>query len=286
MMDASNPFVISYVGVNLDERVSVHSAELKRAAMLFDTVLVTGGWSKYDDRADDMWDLQRAGVIQQFSIYDSALRELRELRELALSDQSMSDDGYVERSEAVCDLAARAVAQQLAISGRHAVPLVRTIQVPDDMNAGHSNVLRVILHHLPLPDGSTPWPAILDWRRDDDATSKFRRLRHWVNGASRRQLTAPDAYDELATLVDDYSAYMAAQHRKIHKSRFEAVATTTADVGEDLAKFRVGSIVRRLCELNREDIVLLEAELRAPGREVAYIVAARERFGRRAVSSA
>jgi hypothetical protein len=60
----------------------------------------------------------------------------------------------------------------------------------------------------------------------------------------------------------------------------ETVVTTTAEIAESLVKARWSNIAKKLFEVRHKQIDLMKAEMAAPGREVAYIVKARERFGR------
>ena len=59
----------------------------------------------------------------------------------------------------------------------------------------------------------------------------------------------------------------------------ESVVCTTADFAESLCKFQWSKIASGLFRVKRQRIDLLRAEMELPGREVAYIVKARERFG-------
>jgi hypothetical protein len=55
--------------------------------------------------------------------------------------------------------------------------------------------------------------------------------------------------------------------------------TAPLDVIERLVKFKWGDLARRHFSIERRSIELMEAESKLEGREVAYIVKARERFG-------
>ena len=60
----------------------------------------------------------------------------------------------------------------------------------------------------------------------------------------------------------------------------ETFVTTSAEIVESLVTFKWSKAAKRLFAMRHKQIDLMKAELTAPGREVAYIVKARERFGR------
>ena len=57
------------------------------------------------------------------------------------------------------------------------------------------------------------------------------------------------------------------------------LVVTTAEIAESLVKFQWSNIAKKLFEVRHKQIDLMKAEMTLPGREVAYIVKARERFG-------
>ncbi len=83
---------------------------------------------------------------------------------------------------------------------------------------------------------------------------------------------------ELESLVEDYKEYMRVQKMKWHATSFETVVTMTAQMLEGLAKLKLKDVVDSLFTLRKSKVGLLEAELKAPGREIAYLVTAGERF--------
>jgi hypothetical protein len=159
------------------------------------------------------------------------------------------------------------------------LPLIGNIRTSSSSETRNAEVLRVVLEDFPLPSSETPWEAILDWRRDDDVAIRYRRIRAWINALCRGDLSPAAIRDEIATLVDDYQTYMNKRYRTMTRSRLEVIATTAGEVMEDLMKVRLSAVVPRLFALFKEEAPLLESELDAPGREIAYIVQARGRFG-------
>ncbi len=142
-----------------------------------------------------------------------------------------------------------------------------------------SRVLRVVFESLPLPNSETPWEAIVDWRRDPEATEQYRALRAWIARFARENPEAVDIEEELISKLATYERYIAIQHKKMQRTRLEAVVLPLAEIAEDALHLRLSGAASKLFGLFKEEVGLLESELSAPGREVAYIASSRARFG-------
>ncbi|WP_336333762.1 hypothetical protein [Pseudomonas putida] len=140
-------------------------------------------------------------------------------------------------------------------------------------------VLDLVLNNVPQPGPDTPWEAIFDWRNDEEAKIKFRRLKHWVNKTSERTDLNPDHLkDEVLYLLDEYQQYMKIQNAKFSASTLRTIITGTAEVIESLAKLNFKALADMPFKINEVRLAIREAELTAPGRELAYIIDARESF--------
>jgi len=53
------------------------------------------------------------------------------------------------------------------------------------------------------------------------------------------------------------------------------------EIMENLVKFNWSKIAKGALQVWKRDVELMEAELKAPGRECAYVFDARKRFGRK-----
>ena len=144
-------------------------------------------------------------------------------------------------------------------------------------NTDKSNVVQIVIHSLPIPDESTSWEQILEFRSDPDSASKFAHLRNWMNDVSRNDLSPNEIKDKLELLLDDYNKHMKNHGVKTRSGSLVAVLKVAAGLasGGLLAKL---SIVEALYSLKRMKTELLEGELNAPGREVAYLIKANEAF--------
>lgn len=141
-----------------------------------------------------------------------------------------------------------------------------------------SVVVQAVLKSFPQPADDVPWEQILEFRRDEDAAMARRRLRRWIVHIASSGKTGRETVAELEHLIDGYREYM-----KLHRLKFEhgvvqTIVTTTVGVAENLMKLNWSEAVNRLFELRTRKVALIEAEQKAPGREIAYIVHATDAF--------
>jgi len=145
---------------------------------------------------------------------------------------------------------------------------------------GASLVLEVVMRQMPLPDPDTPLEAILDFRADEAAVRALRHLRSWMNDIARKSLKAHEIEDGLRTLNDQYREHMRLHRMKHHNGVLRTLVTVPLDIAEQLAKLRFKAAFEALLVLQQRRLALTEAELKAPGRDVAYIVRAQDEFSR------
>jgi hypothetical protein len=141
-----------------------------------------------------------------------------------------------------------------------------------------TNVMNVVLNSFPIPADSTPWEDLLEFKSNDEARRTILALRKWIRDTAKSDLDQLEIAEELEFLIHQYRT-----HLKIHKIKaktgiLETIVTTTADLIEDFAKFRFGKLAGKFFSIKHKRINLLEAELKAPGNEIAYLSRAMDRF--------
>jgi hypothetical protein len=156
----------------------------------------------------------------------------------------------------------------------NAIPL-RSI---DQFSAGADTVVHVVLSSLPTPDDSTPWETIIEFRNDPDSRRKLVALRRWMRALAKESRPSNEIVEELEYLISEFEEHMRLHRMRINKSGLETVLTVGAEVLENLARLKFGKLVKIPFALRERKLALLEAERSAPGREIAYIVKARESF--------
>jgi hypothetical protein len=66
---------------------------------------------------------------------------------------------------------------------------------------------------------------------------------------------------------------------KAGEGAFEVYVLPAVEITEDLVKLNWSKIAKGALAVTKREIELLEAEMKAPGRECAYVFDARKRFG-------
>lgn len=170
-------------------------------------------------------------------------------------------------------------ASLLRKKGVDAVPIMGPFENLDvDHSADRDSVIRLTLRQFPVPSNVTPWEAISEFRDDKQARDSFWTLKNWMNRVSKNGVTQIEIMDELRGLLSDYRKSMDLHAMKSNTGTFEVVVTTTTTVLEDIVKFKWSDAVKAVFQVHKQDVKLLEDEKNLPGKEVAYIANAIDRF--------
>jgi hypothetical protein len=160
-----------------------------------------------------------------------------------------------------------------------AYPLLPSIDhIIQSPTARKSCVVQIVIQALPLPDNSTSWEQIIEFRSDPNSKHKFLDLRNWMNEVARGALEPIEVEQKLEHLMSQYQRHMALHRMKTTAGILETVVVSTAEFLEDFVKFKWGKIAKGLFALKHRRIALMEGELTSPGSEVAYIIKSREQF--------
>lgn len=159
------------------------------------------------------------------------------------------------------------------------VPILYKGQIPDGNSiANEVNVNLIVLSKILLPDKNTPLEDIIKFKKDPEVIHKLRQLRLWMYSVSTGNKKLKIVNEELEFLIHDYNKYMILQKAKFNQGILEFLVTTTAEAVENTMKFRLGNIAKSLFKLKYNKISLTEKEMKAPGREIAFISSVNEKF--------
>jgi hypothetical protein len=282
--------------------------EVKRAAVLFDHVAIRhvhseGDCASHRDAARELdWLVEKKIVIPAPETVGDQVAHpwLRDYPPTILSDpmtmvrafileevsnrarrgkgQQFIDDieGFRERYfQTAADVYARVAAATLQNEETVALPLLGG---PFDSHpiapSTRADVVGLVFDRIHVPGPETPWEAIMEWREDPAAREKFKQLRAWINKTARERLPRAEVQDEIEALLASYCNYMDLQHKKIPKGTFRVICTAVAEVCAALPLINLSPLLDVLFHAHTARVDLLIIESEAPGRELAYIVAA------------
>ncbi len=139
------------------------------------------------------------------------------------------------------------------------------------------DVLKVAFESIPVPDEDCPWEAILDFRAD--LREKQWGFRRFLKTLSTKQQTEAEIRDDIEWTVNEYRKAMEVHRLKSSNSFFDVFVVTPIEILETLAKLQLSKLLRGSFSARKRQVELLETELKAPGRECAYVFEARRQFG-------
>ena len=178
------------------------------------------------------------------------------------------------------DVVTRAYALQLRHVDRvNAVPVTTGWHRSPDDSVTRADVIQLVLRQLPVPGDRHGLQDILAFREEARAEGLSQSLRVWINEMASGGLSRIEVSDTLEHLVSRYERMLAVEKMQRDTSIIETLVVTTAEIAESLVKFQWSAAAKKLFEVRHRQIDLMKAEMTLPGREVAYIVKARERFG-------
>lgn len=145
-------------------------------------------------------------------------------------------------------------------------------------NSSKSDVAQLVISKLPLPSNETPWEQIIDYRNDPENQNNFLGLRQWIRKISKDELSKAEIEDEIEWRINEFQNHMKLHKMKANAETLEVMVKAPLEIIENLIKFKLSKIPEPFFALKKRQINLMEAELNAPGREMAYIIKTRDTF--------
>jgi hypothetical protein len=157
-------------------------------------------------------------------------------------------------------------------------PVLRINNVFQGKIEKKSEIIQFLLNDIPEPDYNTSWEQIIEFRTDEDVKNKYLALINWVNKVGSSTSSLSDVRDEYEFLYSDYM-----KHFKLHKMKYnntilEVVVNAGVGVLTALQSGEFVSSFKNLFQLNISHANLLVEEGKLPGKEIAYIYHAKQKF--------
>jgi hypothetical protein len=178
----------------------------------------------------------------------------------------------------------RRVSQSLSTTdGLEAVPLCKadlpTVLADRDhaLPSSSQTVLKIAVKKLPIPSEDCPWQDILGFKAE--MREKQWGFRRFINALATKHLKEAEIHDEIEWMVNEYRKAIEIHHIKASQSFVDVFVISPLEIIENLVKFNWSKIAKGALSVRKRKVELLEAEMKAPGKECAYIYDARKRFG-------
>jgi hypothetical protein len=268
---------------------------LKRKALLFDRMYIIAEDGNPELNTPHLTDRSKADLLylqdQRFVIpllphisaslmaRVGAFKEAQAL--IAFAESSEVETNHMPVYFALSDFMTRNLSAGITdFLGIDTVPIYRygfsEIKVPIGSPLNDAVVLEVGMKALPVPDDSCAWEDILAFKSETEKTRwAFRRFLHALATKSR---TEGEVRDEIEWTVNEYEESMRLHHLKASMSSVEVFVISTLDVIDGLIKCDWSKVAKGALSVKKRQVELLEAEMKAPGRECAYVFDTRKRF--------
>jgi len=146
-----------------------------------------------------------------------------------------------------------------------------------DLPSPKSDIYRVLINNIPVPDKSVPLVDIIQYRDDESNKLRLMRLKTWVRKLSTTELTETQLIEEIDTLIAEYKNEMKIAGMKMEIAKMEFAVKVLPHLVENILKLNLSKLAEPWFKLKSEKISLLDAENKAKGNELSYILRTEEK---------
>ena len=132
-------------------------------------------------------------------------------------------------------------------------------------------VYQAVIHEFPVPSSIVPFEDLLMLRAEEEFKLRRNALRSWIRNISVREMSKNEIIEEIRYLLNQYENYMRIQKIKYSRPNLSGILKFSASLLEDTVKLKAKDLTESICPVFCQNINLVEAEINAPGRELAYI---------------
>jgi hypothetical protein len=138
-------------------------------------------------------------------------------------------------------------------------------------------VFQIAINHFPVPGPLSAWEDIFDFKKEVHA--KQWDFRRFLSSLATKQRSETEARDEFEWMLNEYREGMKKRRIKIVESAVAALVVPAIDLIFNTSGNHTPALVAAGLAINKLRVELLEGEMKAPGRECAYVFEAQKRFG-------
>ena len=147
-----------------------------------------------------------------------------------------------------------------------------------DMPTKKDKVAILVFNKLPmLTDINIE--QLIDFKSDPDSKLKLAALRNWMIDISYTPYKQNEIEQKLEYLLLEYQHHMDRAKLKYNLRSAEFWFTTVPEIVNDLAHLKLGSAAKALFGFAKKELMLMEEERKAPGKELAFVYKAHQEFG-------
>ena len=133
-------------------------------------------------------------------------------------------------------------------------------------------MIRLVIRSLPTPSATAPLEDVLAFPEETRRSRLAPRV--WINAMGAGKLSGHELDDKFEYLLNEYEEGA----RRLRAKKDATILETLIFPAKGVVEY-VTTLGSKLFAARKQQLDLMEAETKLPGREVAYIVKAREKFG-------
>ncbi len=173
------------------------------------------------------------------------------------------------------DVLTRAYASKLLLEGTNAIPLINDFKLNTPI-AESKDVVSVVINEFPVPDKDVSLEKILEFKEQNVMLRIS--LRVWMKNIASKEYQFNEFKEELADILETYKDSLKKHKIKFRNQVIKSILLTPFEMIEGLIKLTPSKSVKSIFNIFETRESLSEQESKLPGREVAYIINANEKF--------
>lgn len=141
-------------------------------------------------------------------------------------------------------------------------------------------VISVAINALPVPIAEIPYEEILTFKQERQVNDQLQLMRRWIRKQiATEDVKAAELAEELADSLHDYTECMRLARMKYRTEVLQVLVSFPLATVERILTLKFSEIFDPIFSIRKAHLALCEAELNAPGRELAYLHSVTNRFG-------
>lgn len=230
-------------------------------------------------------EFQQAKNIAKTTIPSQRFDELASLFNIVMENQitisqhdGKKDNAKLIKEQHFATLRLMTIVMELGKGVTAVTTFPRSEYIQPLLNSNKSEVAQIVINNLPLPSNETPWEQIIDYRNDPDSQKNLLNLRRWIRKTSHENLPLIEIQEEIEWLMNEFKEHMNVHKMKTDTESLEVLVKAPIEMLENLVTLKFSKLVDPLFTIKKRQLSLLEAEINAPGKEMAYIIKSKEAF--------
>ena len=192
---------------------------------------------------------------------------------------------FRNRISYLADVAYREYTNFVLAKGINAIPRYSSKDFNCTFKTGKYQLLSTIYSQLPALDwGDINIDDLIDFLKDEETQIKKQRMFSWQNDIETKiekgDIKIEHIPDMIAERLDTYIEHLKLSELKFKYGVFENVLMIGANIISGLTLVGLPNAVKNMIQFKKRELELKQSEIKAPGRELAYIVRVHRRFSK------